>query len=119
MLTPKDHYQAEHDTAVLRCPRCNKNCGGSPWGCGGVEHPEYYQCPVPSCNQEQSGVPKKFYVRPLPLRLVSDDPKRRTDDHFSANAADDLAKSEMYAHLWAFHPTYAAATGVPRAEVSG
>jgi hypothetical protein len=23
VLTPKDHYQAEHDTAVLRCPRCN------------------------------------------------------------------------------------------------
>ena len=102
---------------TLRCPRCGTDCRGASWGCGKVEEPQYYQCPVPQCNIETHG-PKKFYVRPLPLTVRVHDAKRLTDDHFDSNTAVDLAKSEMYAHLWAFHPNYAAATNVPRAEQS-
>ena len=97
----------------LRCPKCNTDCGGAPWGCGKDPEPKYYQCPVAACNADNGGHgPKKFYDKPMEMTANRD--PNRIDDPLFQTAQVSSGQANLYAHLWAFHPDVAAANRVPR-----
>lgn len=107
LLDPKDGGWA------LRCYVCGTDCGGAPWGCGKAPKPKFWQCPVATCNTSDGrGGPKIFWEKPF-VMTESDNPDRLTDELLEKGKVS-MARAQMYAHVWAFHPDFAAAASIPR-----